>query len=113
MAAARLGTVDSLRALLGGVMSYGQAESHLHHRNPPDSWMELAACKGLNPESFHPLRGDHQTVAYAKAVCAACPVRAECLEHALVNRETRGVWGGLTERGRRRIRRQRAALAAR
>jgi WhiB family redox-sensing transcriptional regulator len=42
----------------------------------------------------------------AKAICASCPVRQSCLEYSLSAREREGVWGGLTERERRRIVRQ-------
>lgn len=66
-------------------------------------WRVDAACADLPVEMFYPSRGeDHRP---AKAVCARCPVRAECLRFALVNRENHGVWGGLSERERRRIRR--------
>ncbi|MDP9071788.1 MAG: WhiB family transcriptional regulator [Actinomycetota bacterium] len=47
----------------------------------------------------------------AKAICATCPVRQACLEHALANRERDGVWGGATERERRRMIRQRRKSA--
>jgi WhiB family redox-sensing transcriptional regulator len=47
----------------------------------------------------------------AKAICGLCPVRQPCLEHALVNREREGVWGGLTDRERRRLIRQRRKSA--
>ena len=47
----------------------------------------------------------------AKAICAQCPVRQACLEYALTNRERDGVWGGATERERRRIIRQRRKTA--
>ena len=91
-------------------MSFGQVESDLHHRHQPDSWYDLAACKGANPDMFFPDRGDNETVIAAKAVCARCPVRAECLNHALEHNELRGIWGGTTGRDRRRIRRQMSGL---
>jgi WhiB family redox-sensing transcriptional regulator len=72
-------------------------------------WRSKAACQGLDPEIFFPL--DDEDGAEAKAVCDACPVRESCLEHALGHREKDGVWGGATERERRRIIRQRRRTA--
>lgn len=73
----------------------------------PPLWQEQAACRSAVGVNFFPERG--QTTKEAKAVCAACPVRAECLDYALANREKFGVWGGLSERQRRRVRQERAA----
>jgi len=72
-------------------------------------WSARAACRGLDPMIFFPAVEDD--AAAAKEVCGACPVRELCLEHALGQREREGVWGGCTERERRRIirRRRRAA----
>lgn len=64
-----------------------------------------AACAGMGPSLFFPPRGD--PAEGAKAVCRACVVRQECLRYALENRERFGIWGGLSERERARIRRQR------
>ena len=66
----------------------------------PD-WMQHAACRGLDPELFHPEVGE--LTAPAKAVCDACPVRVECLEHAIVHEERNGVWGGVGSAERRRM----------
>ncbi len=73
------------------------------------SWSTGAACRGLDPVIFFPPTDEE--AASAKAVCDACAVRESCLEHALGEREREGVWGGCTERERRRIirRRRRAA----
>lgn len=68
------------------------------------AWREFAACKDADPDLFFPSQG--QNGARAKAVCAECPVAAECLQWALVNNETIGVWGGTNERDRRLIRRR-------
>lgn len=72
-------------------------------------WSKRAACRGLDPIIFFPLTDDEADS--AKAVCSGCDVRELCLEHALGQREREGVWGGCTERERRRIirRRRRAA----
>jgi len=58
-------------------------------------------CAQTDPEVFFPEKGG--SVREAKAVCAGCPVRAQCLEHALAHDERFGVWGGLSERERRRL----------
>jgi WhiB family redox-sensing transcriptional regulator len=63
----------------------------------------------VDPDVFYPV-SDEEAEA-AKAVCAACPVRQPCLEYALANRERDGVWGGATERERRRMIRQRRKSA--
>jgi WhiB family redox-sensing transcriptional regulator len=70
------------------------------------AWHRSAACRGLDPEIFYPPTEDDD-VADAKAVCTACDVQQLCLEWALQVREKEGVWGGATEKERRRILRQR------
>jgi WhiB family redox-sensing transcriptional regulator len=71
-----------------------------------DNWRERANCRGIDPNLFHPERGSNgHDMATAKQVCAGCSVRKECLEYALDNMEKVGVWGGLSERERRRVRR--------
>jgi WhiB family transcriptional regulator, redox-sensing transcriptional regulator len=74
-------------------------------------WRKRAACRGLDAEVFYPDTEDDADAAEAKAVCGECPVRQPCLEHALFYREREGVWGGATERERRRIIRQRRKSA--
>ena len=69
-------------------------------------WQDLANCLGVDPDIFFPERG--VSTREAKEVCRGCVVREECLEYALTNGEKFGIWGGLSERERRRIRRQRA-----
>jgi WhiB family redox-sensing transcriptional regulator len=73
------------------------------------TWRQQAACRGLEPEIFFPATDEEAGA--AKAVCAVCSVRESCLEHALHNREKEGIWGGATERERRRILRQRRKSA--
>ena len=72
-------------------------------------WMLNAKCRGVNPAEFFP--SDGSGVEAAQRMCAECPVRAECLEYALENRIDQGVWGGASERARRRILRRRRELA--
>ena len=73
------------------------------------SWRDQARCRGVDPEIFHPTEEDDG--AEAKVICAVCPVREPCLEHAITHREKQGVWGGLDERERRRLVRQRRKTA--
>jgi WhiB family redox-sensing transcriptional regulator len=73
------------------------------------SWRQKAACRGLDPEIFYPASEDDAEP--AKAVCSSCPVRMPCLEYALNNREHDGIWGGASEKERRRIVRQRRKSA--
>lgn len=68
------------------------------------------ACVGVDPELFFPDRGESAEA--AKAVCAGCAVRQRCLEYALDHNERHGIWGGTSERDRRRLRRQRRRDAA-
>ncbi len=69
-------------------------------------WQERANCLGVDPDLFFPERG--ASTREAKGVCRGCEVRIECLEYALAQGEKFGIWGGLSERERRRVRRQRA-----
>lgn len=75
------------------------------------TWRKRAACRGIDVEIFFPDPDDDTEAEAAKAVCAVCPVRQACLEHALTHREREGVWGGATERERRRALRQRRKSA--
>ncbi len=64
-------------------------------------WAARAECRGEDPALFFPGSDDDPSVALA--VCARCPVRQECLEYAIEARERFGIWGGTTERQRRRM----------
>ncbi|MDY7105721.1 MAG: WhiB family transcriptional regulator [Actinomycetota bacterium] len=88
----------------------------IHDETEDLSWQSYANCLGVDPDLFFPERG--ASTREAKEVCRGCVVREQCLEFALSNGEKFGIWGGMSERERRRIRRQRAlarsaALAAR
>lgn len=69
----------------------------------------LANCQGLDPEWFFPAPGRQglPAAAQAKAVCAGCEIRQDCLDHALDHHEVHGIWGGLTPQARRAMRRRR------
>jgi len=70
-------------------------------------WMADARCRDLPPAVFFP--SDGAGVEVARRYCAECPVRTQCLEYALGNHIDHGVWGGTSERERRRIARSRRA----
>jgi WhiB family redox-sensing transcriptional regulator len=74
------------------------------------SWRNRGACRGLDPGVFYPVTEDEAVE--AKSICHACGVRDQCLDYALENREHEGVWGGATEKERRRMIRQRRKSAA-
>jgi WhiB family redox-sensing transcriptional regulator len=74
-------------------------------------WRTQAACKGLDAPIFFPDPDVDEDAIPAKEVCAVCGVREACLEYALAYREKDGIWGGATERERRRIIRQRRRSA--
>ncbi|GAA1354418.1 WhiB family transcriptional regulator [Falsarthrobacter nasiphocae] len=67
------------------------------------AWQAQALCAQTDPEAFFPEKGG--STRDAKRVCSGCSVRQECLDYALANDERFGIWGGLSERERRRIRR--------
>ncbi|CAN5767451.1 N/A [soil metagenome] len=72
----------------------------------PVEWQSDARCAEVDPEIFFPERGGSSKS--ARSVCALCSVRLECLEYALNNKEQFGIWGGTSERERRRLRKDRA-----
>lgn len=72
-------------------------------------WMAEGRCREVAPSVFFP--SDGLGVQAAQRICAECPVSEECLEYALENRIDHGVWGGRSERERRRILRARRTAA--
>jgi len=69
------------------------------------AWQARANCMGVDPELFFPERGS--STREAKEVCHGCVVASECLDFAIANSEKFGIWGGMSERERRRVRRAR------
>lgn len=69
----------------------------------PLAWQIDALCAQTDPEAFFPEKGG--STREAKRICDGCEVRSECLEYALANDERFGIWGGLSERERRKLRR--------
>jgi WhiB family transcriptional regulator, redox-sensing transcriptional regulator len=72
----------------------------------PVEWQSNARCAEVDPEIFFPERGGSSKK--AREVCDQCEVRSQCLEYALNNKEQFGIWGGTSERERRRLRKERA-----
>lgn len=68
-----------------------------------EQWQERALCAQTDPEAFFPEKGG--STWEAKRICMGCEVRDECLEYALAHDERFGIWGGLSERERRRLKR--------
>lgn len=77
---------------------------------PPSDWARLGACTGLDPAMFFPERGE--PTGPAKAVCADCTVTSECLQWALDTSQKFGIWGGRSEKERRRLKVESAEIPA-
>ena len=92
--ARRVRGVDLMRSTLIDALAIGEL-----------SWQDYANCRGADADLFFPERG--ASTRKAKAICAACDVRQECLDYAIASGEKFGIWGGMSERERRRVRRQR------
>jgi len=67
-------------------------------------WMRFGACVGMPTDEFYPERGAMDQVEQARAVCADCPVKWQCLDYAIAMTDRNGIWGGKSERERRAIR---------
>jgi WhiB family redox-sensing transcriptional regulator len=80
-----------------GIVSLGEDDAE------EQDWQERALCAQTDPEAFFPEKGG--STREAKRICSGCEVRAECLDYALAHDERFGIWGGLSERERRRLRR--------
>ena len=72
------------------------------------SWRLRSACRGMDPELFFPSPGGDNSA--TKAICLTCPVRLQCLDHAIVHNEP-GIWGGTSHSERRSLRRARRSVA--
>ena len=107
-----LGALGAPRAATGLADMALAARSHLSVAPVPapmplgpddPQWQERALCAQTDPEAFFPEKGG--STREAKRICLGCDVRTECLEYALANDERFGIWGGLSERERRRLKR--------
>ncbi|MFE7650191.1 WhiB family transcriptional regulator [Streptomyces phaeoluteigriseus] len=74
-----------------------------------EDWSARAVCRSADPEELF-VEGAAQN--RAKALCTGCPVRTECLAHALDHRIEHGIWGGMTERERRALLKRRPTVAS-
>ena len=75
------------------------------HRPP---WQLDALCAQVGGDLWHAEKGEKATARAAKRICAMCPVAEECLEYALAHKERWGIWGGYSERERRKLERRAA-----
>ncbi|WP_084155190.1 WhiB family transcriptional regulator [Agrococcus lahaulensis] len=87
--------IDPVELGVPGVRRAAEVDSAL-------AWQADALCAETDPEAFFPEKGG--STRDAKRICESCEVRAECLEYALENDERFGIWGGLSERERRKLR---------
>ena len=76
----------------------------LFDMNEEQEWQDRALCAQTDPEAFFPEKGG--STREAKRICQVCEVRSECLEYALANDERFGIWGGLSERERRKLKKR-------
>ena len=67
-------------------------------------WQDRALCAQTDPEAFFPEKGG--STREAKRICLGCEVRSDCLEYALAHDERFGIWGGLSERERRKLKKR-------
>ena len=93
---------------LGGIESASGEERQVQRFSEEElPWAEEALCAYVDPDVFFPEKGGSSRE--AKRICAQCAVRDECLDYALANDERFGIWGGLSERERRRFKRKLAS----
>lgn len=93
---ARVSRVEGAKAVRELYVLDGEAEEL--------GWQERALCAQTDPEAFFPEKGG--STREAKRVCLTCDVRGECLEYALQHDERFGIWGGLSERERRKMKKR-------
>lgn len=96
-------------------ISNGRGDSFLPPQELPDpdsplAWQADALCAQTDLEAFFPEKGGSTSI--AKRACMACEVRVECLDYALENDERFGIWGGMSERERRKLQKGRASKVA-
>lgn len=93
--------VDPVRLGVPGVRQPVNPDSA---EDNPLAWQSDSLCAQTDPEAFFPEKGG--STRDAKKICASCEVRSQCLEYALENDERFGIWGGLSERERRKLRKR-------
>lgn len=82
----------------------GVSKAYNDFDDDPLSWQADAICAQTDPEAFFPEKGG--STREAKKICGGCDVKAQCLEYALKNDERFGIWGGLSERERRKLKKR-------
>jgi WhiB family transcriptional regulator, redox-sensing transcriptional regulator len=87
-----------------GVPGVRQPDKPGQSDDNPLAWQSDSLCAQTDPEAFFPEKGG--STRDAKKICASCEVRIHCLEYALENDERFGIWGGLSERERRKLRKR-------
>lgn len=92
--------VDPIRR---GIPGLGAVQPATADDDETLAWQTDALCAQTDPEAFFPEKGG--STRDAKRICTSCDVRAQCLQYALENDERFGIWGGLSERERRKLRR--------
>ncbi len=95
--------VDPVRLGVPGVHKDGVRQPVTEDDNPL-AWQTDSLCAQTDPEAFFPEKGG--STRDAKKICTSCEVRAQCLDYALQNDERFGIWGGLSERERRKLRKR-------
>ncbi|MDZ4046093.1 MAG: WhiB family transcriptional regulator [Rhodoglobus sp.] len=90
--------VDPIRLGVPGVRQRVEDDDN------PLAWQSDSLCAQTDPEAFFPEKGG--STRDAKKICSSCEVRTQCLEYALENDERFGIWGGLSERERRKLRKR-------
>ncbi|HKS44741.1 MAG TPA: WhiB family transcriptional regulator [Amycolatopsis sp.] len=94
----------------GQVVDWGESPGELgdltdlFDPTEPPEWQDRALCAQTDPEAFFPEKGG--STREAKRICQGCEVKAECLEYALAHDERFGIWGGLSERERRKLKKR-------
>jgi WhiB family transcriptional regulator, redox-sensing transcriptional regulator len=103
--------LNDLTSGSGGVVEWGERPygefgvlAELFDDAEEQEWQERALCAQTDPEAFFPEKGG--STREAKRICQGCEVRAECLEYALGHDERFGIWGGLSERERRKLKKR-------
>jgi WhiB family redox-sensing transcriptional regulator len=94
--------VDPVRLGVPGVRQHDP--DYLGAEDNPLAWQTDSLCAQTDPEAFFPEKGG--STRDAKKICGSCEVRSRCLEYALENDERFGIWGGLSERERRKLRKR-------
>ena len=96
-AASRRGDLETASAFLAKRPAERPVKTQTSTMSPLGAWQDQAACRGTESDIFFPDPSDTAGAALAQSICADCPVRAPCAEHALTAPERYGIWGGLTE----------------